>query len=48
MPEGEERGKKETKNLFKEIIAESFLNLGKDSGNQVHEPNRSPIYIITN
>ena len=33
---------KEVKSLFKEIMAESFQNLGKDLDIQVHEVNTSP------
>uniref|UniRef100_A0A9L0THB4 L1 transposable element RRM domain-containing protein n=1 Tax=Equus caballus TaxID=9796 RepID=A0A9L0THB4_HORSE len=41
VPEREEREKGE-KNLFKEIIAENFPNLGRDMDVQVQEANRSP------
>ena len=44
IPGGEERGKG-TQSLFKEIIAENFLNLGKKLEIQVNEINRSPKYI---
>ena len=41
VPEGEEREKGAEK-IFKDIIAEYFLNIGKEIINQVHKPQRVP------
>ena len=41
IPKGEER-EKGTDRLFKEIMAENFPNLGRNSAIQVHEAHRSP------
>ena len=41
MPEGEER-EKETEKIFQEIIAENFLNMGKESLTQIQEAQRVP------
>ena len=41
MPEGEEK-EMETENLFEEIIAKNFLNLGKETKIQIQEAQRSP------
>ena len=41
VPEGEERGKGPEK-IFEEIIAENFLNMGKEIVNQVQEAQRVP------
>ena len=46
IPEGEER-EKGAENLFKELIAENFPNLGKELEIPVNEINRSPKYINT-
>lgn len=37
-----EERKKGAESLFKEIIDENFLNLGKDLGIKVHKVNRTP------
>ena len=39
VPEGEEK-KKRPEKIFEEIIAENFLNLGKETVNQVQEVQR--------
>ena len=44
VPEGEER-EKGTEKLFKEIIAENFPNMGKDSLTQIQEAQRVPYKI---
>lgn len=44
IPEGD---KKAAESLFKEIIAETFLNLGKELDIQIHKANRSPYYSNT-
>ena len=44
IPEGKKR-EKGAENLFKEIIAENFSNLGKKLDIQVHEDNRTPNYL---
>ena len=44
IPEGDER-EKGAENLFKEIIAENFLNLGKKLDVQVHEAKRTYNYF---
>ena len=36
VPEGEERDKR-TEEIFKEIIAENFANMGKEPLTQIHE-----------
>lgn len=41
LPEGEEWGK-ETKSLFKEIVAENFPNLNRDLDIQTHKVIKSP------
>ena len=46
VPEGEERGKGPEK-IFEEIIAENFLNMGKEIVNQVQEAQRVPGRINT-
>ena len=47
VPEGEER-KKGIKNLFEVIMAESFLNLKKETDIQVQEAQRVPNKINPN
>ena len=44
VPEGEEREKGPEK-IFEEIIAQNFLNVGKEKANQVHEALRVPSRI---
>ena len=44
VPKGEER-EKGSEGLFKEIIAETFLNLGKELDIQVHEAKRTANYL---
>lgn len=44
FPEGEE-GEKGAERLFKELIAENFLNLQKELNIQVHEAKRTPNYL---
>ena len=44
VPEGEEREKGPEK-IFEEIIAENFLNLGKETVSQVQEGQRVPYQI---
>ena len=44
IPEREEK-EYAAENLFKEIMAENFPNLGKELGNTVKEAHRSPNYI---
>ena len=44
VPEGEEREKAPEK-IFEEIIAQNFLNVGKEKANQVHEALRVPSRI---
>ena len=41
VPEEEER-KKGTEKIFEEIIVETYANMGKEIGNQVHEAQRVP------
>ena len=41
VPEGKEK-EKEAENLFKEIMAENFPNLGRNLDIQIHEDNSSP------
>ena len=41
VPEGKER-EKEPEKIFEEIIAENFLNIGKEIVNQVQEAQRVP------
>ena len=41
VPEGEER-EKGTENIFQEIIAENFLNMGKEPLTQIQEVQRVP------
>ena len=42
VPEGDECERR-VQNLFKEIMAENFLNLLKEKGTQVQEEQRMPI-----
>ena len=44
IPEGED-GEKGAERLFKEIIAENFLNLGNKLDIQVHKGKRTPTYL---
>ena len=44
VPEGEER-EKGTENIFQEIIAENFPNMGKESHTQIQEAQRVPYKI---
>ena len=44
VPEGEER-EKETEEIFQEIIAENFPNMGKESLTQIQEAQRVPYKI---
>ena len=41
----EEKRKKETEKMFQEIIAENFLNMGKESLTQIQEAQRVPYKI---
>ena len=47
VPEGEER-EKGTENIFQEIIAENFPNMGKESLTQIQEAQRVPYKIRRN
>ena len=44
IPEGAERNTG-AENLFKELTAENFPNLGKELDIQVYEANRTPYYL---
>ena len=44
VPEGEER-EKGTENIFQEIIAEHFPNMGKEPPTQIQEAQRVPYKI---
>lgn len=46
LQEGEERDKG-AKNIFKEIIDDSFSNLGKELNIQIYKANRTPYYCNT-
>lgn len=46
IPEGEEK-EKGAVSLFKEVIADNFLYIGKELDMQIHEPIRIPNYYFS-